>query len=173
MAASSAAAGGNEHSVLARRVLQGSRRLRAQGRYCILEAKPLSYHEDRGNKLRKDMLRPKEPFCVGARRGDSKPGDLRPLCHVNPGPFFRYPTVPLTRCLSLAELAEPCRPSLLARVGLSSLADVACAGTDLTGSVASIHPCLLLSRCGADNSYIPSTALWFLSSFGSPCAKYC
>lgn len=80
----------------------------------------------RESKLRKGTLRPQGLFCVGARREDSNPGDLCPLHHVNPETFFRYPPVPLTCRVSLAELPDPSCPCLLARIGLSSGRRCAC-----------------------------------------------
>lgn len=126
----------------------------------------------RGSKLRKSMLWPQGLFCVRMRRGDSKSGDLRPFHHVNPVSFFRYATVSLTCHVSLVKLPDPCTPASLL-MSICPQASIVRAGTDLTGSATAVHPCLLLSHCGADNSYISSTVLWFLSGFGSPCAKCC
>lgn len=124
MAAASAAAGRDEHGVLARRFFAKKQVTEGMGpaeqRCHILEGRTLSYNEDRGSKLRKGTLWPLGLSCVGARRGDSKPGDFCPFHHVNPWPFFGYLVMPLTRCVSLAELPDPLCPSLLARVGLSS-----------------------------------------------------
>lgn len=129
-AAASVAAGRTEHGVLAQRILQGSRRPRVRNLLsrgtAFWKPGPCLTMRMRESKLRKGMLCPQGLFCVGARRGDSKPGDLCPLHHVNPETFFRYPTVPLTCRTSLAELPEPSCPCLLAHIGLSSGRRCAC-----------------------------------------------
>lgn len=121
----------------------------------------------RESKLRKGMLWPQGLFFVRTRRWDLNPGYLHAFHRVIPGP-----AVPPTHCMSLAELPSPSCPILPAHIGLSSGRSCACRHrlNQLRGS---IHCCLFLSCCVADNSYIPSIALWFLSSFGEPCAKYC
>lgn len=91
----------------------------AEKRCCILEARALSYNEDKIKQAeeRQSMVR-QAGLCRGEESG-LKTTSLMSL-QVNPGPFFRYPTVPPTCHVSLTELPDPSCLSLLARVGLSS-----------------------------------------------------
>lgn len=121
----------------------------------------------RESKLRKCMLWPQGLFFVGTRRGDSNPGYLYASIMLFLGQLCHW----LTACPWLSCATPYALFSL--PILVCPLAGTVLAHMDLTSSEASIHPCLFLSCCGADNSYIPSIALWFLSSFGRPCAKYC
>lgn len=115
----------------------------AEQRYCILEARVLSHNEDQ-RKQTEEMhaMATGAVFCWDKERR-LKPRILICFHHVIPGP-----AVPLTHCMSLAELRNPLCPILLAHIGLSSGRN--CARRHGLNQLRSLHSSLSLSlllRC--------------------------